>query len=439
MIQILKRLEIIKSSICIEETEIIQLQVMKLKTFNLDDDIQYIIKNLEDNDLSTAQILIENYLTKHNSEVVYESSEIITFKLELKSLESTLQNLLIQKREYINNIEEFNDEYTLYLGKIIKQILSLKKEMLYKKTIKQQESKEKYQEDIKTFDETKETINELKNTIEELEEALEKIDKDDENYDEIYKVYKKLEEELENIENELLYQEEDLVKTKEFIENEEIKKEFENIKSHSEDFESEYKYIKDKQDLKIPISEEEKKELKELYKNVSRLCLPDIVADKIKEKSHKIMQELNESYSKQDLIEVKKILHSLETSEDFEVSSDIIKDKMLLKEKINEYKENISNLKKELAEIKENETYQTISTLENWNDYFEELKKDLIQEKEKLEKSEKTIIDENENTNNRKENQSEKIDFYDHSFTSNSSSINYMGDGMWINDSDRWW
>lgn len=98
---------------------------------------------------------------------------------ELKSLELTLQNLVMQKTEYLNDIEEFNKEYNLHLGEIIKEILNLKKEILYKQAINQQKQKEKYKEDIQTFEETKATIEELKSTISELNEALETIDKDD--------------------------------------------------------------------------------------------------------------------------------------------------------------------------------------------------------------------------------------------------------------------
>ena len=108
--------------------------------------------------------------------------ELESLKKELNNLESKLQELVEQKTEYLNDIEDFNREYNLHLGELIKDILNLKREILYKKTIKRQKQKAKYQEDIQTFQESKETIDELKSTIAELEEALESIDEDDENY-----------------------------------------------------------------------------------------------------------------------------------------------------------------------------------------------------------------------------------------------------------------
>ena len=47
MLQIIKRLEIIKSSILIEDIEIIELQIMKLNSLKIDENVQEIIKKLK--------------------------------------------------------------------------------------------------------------------------------------------------------------------------------------------------------------------------------------------------------------------------------------------------------------------------------------------------------------------------------------------------------
>lgn len=358
---------------------------------------------------------------------------------ELKSLELTLQNLVMQKTEYLNDIEEFNKEYNLHLGEIIKEILNLKKEILYKQAINQQKQKEKYKEDIQTFEETKATIEELKSTISELNEALETIDKDDENYDELAQAYKELQEELNKLEDEIITQEEELNKTKEFIEDEDIEKEYEDVKSHYNEFENEYENIKDIQKNTIKLNDDEKIEIKKLYKKAARLCHPDIVPIELKEKAHELMQLLNEAYSKKDIVKVKDILYSLENGTNFELSCETIEDKELLKQKINEYKQNIKDIESELIEIKEDETYQTIAELDSWDEYFEKLKNELELEKDKLGKEYKEFIQDKQNSNNSKYIQNETRDFNDRSYTNNNSSTNYMGDGMWINDSDRWW
>lgn len=396
MTQILKRLEIIKSSIAIEEIEIIELQIAKLQSLSIDDDVLHIIQSLEDGAYATAGTLIQNYLSKFSGVVAYVDGEIQGLKLELKALESKLQELVEQKTEYLNDIEEFNREYNLHLGELVKDILNLKKEILYKKIIKKQKQKAKYQEDIQTHNETRETIDELKSTITELEDALESIDEDDENYDELSKAYNELKEELEKLEDELELQEEELEKAKEFIEDESIEQEYEEVKSHYEEFESEYEHIKESIENSLTLNEEEKKELKSLYKQAARLCHPDIVPDELKEKAHELMQKLNDAYSKKEISKVKEILHSLQNGTSFELSSETIEDKELIRAKIKEYLKNIEAIKSEIEEIKEDETYQTIAELDDWDEYFEELRGGLEAEKERLEEEAREVLEEKE-------------------------------------------
>jgi hypothetical protein len=330
---------------------------------------------------------------------VEKDEELENLKKELKSLEEKLQNLVIEKTEYLNNIEEFNIQYNIHLGDIIKSILSLKKEILYKKTIKYQKIKDTYEEEIKTFDETKDTITELKETISELEEALENIDKDDENYDEIYKAYQELQEELENLEDELYSQEQKLDETREQLEDDELFNEYEDVKSAYKEFENEYEHIKDNQKDTIKLNDDEKVEIKKLYKKAARLCHPDIVSDELKEKAHEIMQALNDAYSKKDITKVKEILLNLETGISFEVSSNSIEDKEILKAKIEEFKKTIQELKNEIEEIKSDDTFVTISSLDDWDEYFEELKRDLEDQKKKLEIEVKEFLKKEEQKN----------------------------------------
>lgn len=132
MTQILKRVEIIKSSIAIEDEEVIELQVMKLQKLDIDDDVKAIVTHLEAMNYAKAMKDIEAYILRYSGVVEYVDSEVQGLKLELKSLESKLQELVEQKTEYLNDIEEFNREYNLHLGKLVKDILNLKKEILYK-------------------------------------------------------------------------------------------------------------------------------------------------------------------------------------------------------------------------------------------------------------------------------------------------------------------
>lgn len=334
--------------------------------------------------------------SKETQAVIYEDKELSVLKLQLKSLESRLQELIEQKTEYLNDLDEFNRVYNLHLGDIIKTILNLRKEILYKKTIKQQNLKAKYQEDLKTFEETEATIDELKNTIDELKSALDQIDEHHEDYDELLYAYDELNDELSKLEQELDKQESELEKTKESIDDDEVFQQYEEAKSTFDDFDESYQHIKEFQKQKLELGDEEKAKLKNLFRKAARLCHPDIVPDELKDQATQIMQQLNAAYDKQDLAGVKKILESLENGRGFEVSSDRINNKEQLKEKIKEYKANIANIESEIEEILQDETYQTITTLEDWDAYFEELKKDLEAEKQKLKEEAKYFLEEKE-------------------------------------------
>ncbi len=392
MNEILKRLEIIKSSIAIDDEDIIELQVMKLNKLSPNIEIKNIISKLENHEYSSALFDIENYLKRYSSVVEYIDTEVQSLKLELKSLENKLQTLSEQKIEYLNDIEEFNTLYNLHLGELLKDILNLKKEILYKQTIKQQEKRKTYEDDIEVFNSTKENIEEIKQTIEEFEKVLEDIDEDNENYDEIFATYKELQEELGKLEKEIEEQEESLSKIKEEIDNNEVFEEYQDIKKQYEQFYYNYEDIKQQQSDVYDITNEQKSELKKIWKKACKLCHPDIVIDKFKEKAHAIMQALNDAYSKKDIVKVQEILSNLENGLTFEIESDNINDKELLKEKIKQYKKNILELENEIEDLKHDETYQIIQEIDDVDLYFEELKSELQSEKDKLEKESKSIL-----------------------------------------------
>lgn len=294
------------------------------------------------------------------------------------------------------------------MGELIKEILLLRKEIAYKKTIKQSKLKAHYKENLDTFEETKKTIEELKKTMKELKDALEEIDEEDENFDELSSTYKELQEALHTLEEELEFQEEELENAKEFIEDESIEEEYEEVKAQFEEYGDEYEQIKESQKNTIILSDDEKAQLKQLYRKAARLCHPDIVPDELKDQAHMLMQQLNDAYAKQDIKEVQKILASLESGSGFELTSDSITDKELLKEKIKEYKNNIAQTEAEIETIKEDDTYQKISKLDDWDVYFESLKSELQKEVQRLEKEAKEVLEESYD-----EGLSEESDFSD--------------------------
>ena len=395
MKQIIKRLEIIKSSIAIDDEDIIELQVIKLKELDTDSGVKNILKKLENQDYGSAMNDIENYIKQHTGIVEYVDSEVLGLKLELKSLEKKLQSLSQEKTEYLNDIEEFNTQYNIHLGEITRNILNLKKDILYKQTQKQQKLKDKYKEDNQIYQDSKDTIEEIKESIRDLEELLKEIDENDENYEEILRAYNDLKKELNDLEDDLINQELELKKIREDLDNDIIFKEYEEAKTSYEQFYDEYENIKEKQSDRLELKDEDIKELKIMWKKACRLCHPDIVTDELKEKANEIMQSLNDAYSRRDINKVKQILLNLENGLVFEVLSDKIDNKEILKSKIEEFRQSIINIQEEIENIKVDDTFKTISNLENWDEYFEKLKNELQAEEIRLENESKVVLEEN--------------------------------------------
>jgi len=146
MNQIIKRLEIIKAAISIDEEEIIELQVMKLSKLKCEDKVLNILKMINKKNYVRVIIEIESYLKKYSEITVFEDSEFQTLLLELKALETKLENISNAKDEYLNSIREFNIEYYLHLGPILNEILKLEEMLIQIKLDKMKAANQTFKE-----------------------------------------------------------------------------------------------------------------------------------------------------------------------------------------------------------------------------------------------------------------------------------------------------
>ena len=379
MHQLLKRLELIKTSIAIEDSEIIELQVMKIEKMSIDSDVKKILLLLKNNDFSNALMEIENYITRFSGVVVYEDKELAGLRLELKKLESKLQELSGTRNEYLNNIKEFNREYHLHLGSLIQNILKLKEEILYA-SIKVK--KDAFESMKNRYEDEKKEYEDLESEISDKEEELKNTDEFDDEYDKIYDEVQNLKEELKQKEEEVNEKRKEAKKAKEELEEDEVAQEYEDVKQDSEEFNREYEEIK-KEDV-AKLDADEKKELKKLYRKASKLCHPDIVVDELKKQAHKLMLELNDAYSRQDINQVKEILYSLESGNGFDISSDKIDDKELLKSKIVTIRESIDATVQEITDIEEEDSFKIIQKYDDLELFFNEQSSLLKNEYENL-------------------------------------------------------
>ena len=142
---ILKRLDIIKNAVAMEEDDLIAMQVQKLEKLPLDEQVQHILALIRVQQFQDVIQLIEQY--KHDSSglTVYEDPQIQGLKLELKVLENRLIELTDTQADLEREINEFNGEYFRRLGGLIEEILKRRADLCSDETEKQQ-AKQDYEE-----------------------------------------------------------------------------------------------------------------------------------------------------------------------------------------------------------------------------------------------------------------------------------------------------
>lgn len=293
--KIIKRLEILKNYILLEDREELSREVLKLKEYEFQSDLKRIIITINNQEFANAIKNIEVFINKHQQLSIWDDPEIDALKIEIKTLENKLNAFDNEKIELEKVLINFQHQHTLFLGDTILEILKLKK-------LKHKLNKEKFEE----------------------------YENDEKQY-------------------------------KESITDEKNKKVFE-------------------------ITEEEKLELKKIFRKATVLCHPDKVSDEYKDAAQSIFVELKAAYDANDITRVAEIVKDLEQGNYFKSRSETIKEKDLLKAAIAKLKVQIRTLENGIIEIKESDSFKQISTIDDWNEYFTNTKELLEKELEALQK-----------------------------------------------------
>lgn len=152
MKQVLKRLEIIKNCIAIEDDETVEFQVAKLCTLNIDEQVKEIVRLIQHTDFEKVVPLIDEYIRQFTSLVLYEDEHIQGLKLELKILEKQFLALTCKVEEYHNRINDFNARYHKELGSLLEEILILREEYYEYMSKHNKEFEYEYHEAKKDFE-----------------------------------------------------------------------------------------------------------------------------------------------------------------------------------------------------------------------------------------------------------------------------------------------
>jgi len=173
--KIIKRLELIKSLISLEEEDEIEKHVFKLEQLGNTPGLESIIVSLKEKSYSKASIAIETFINLHNNISIFIDPEIHGLKLEAKSLEAKLNKLSDEKEDLEKLIHEFGVRHNKELGELILKILKYRKTKA-KGTPKETEAEEDFKNYSQEFEIRKhEKVAEL--TEEELIEIKKKYRK----------------------------------------------------------------------------------------------------------------------------------------------------------------------------------------------------------------------------------------------------------------------
>ncbi len=291
--KIIKRLEILKNYIILEDIDELKKEVHKIRAYSFNNDLDEIINDIIKQEFSSAITKIQSFINKNQALLIWTDPEIAALKLEIKNLENQLNAFDNEKIELEKTLSEFQHRHTIELGEIMLEILKLRKN---------------------------------------------KFKADQSKYEEAENDEKQYQEQVNSEKEKEVYQ----------------------------------------------LTEEEKEALKKTFRKATMLCHPDKVGDEFKEAAQSIFIELKAAYDKNDLDKVNEIFEDLKKGNYFKYKSETVTEKDLLKVAIAKLHKQIKNLETEIISIKQSETYQTISSIDDWDEYFTETKEKLQNEYERL-------------------------------------------------------
>lgn len=163
--KIIKRLEILKNYVILEDLDDIARENAKLQSFNFQQDINQITQSLERHEFANAVTLIDTFIKNHHAVILYHDIDLTALKLEIRQLEHQLNAFDNEKIEIEKLLAEFHHRHTKELGWYISRLLHLRK-------LLSQDDPEQYTEAVQDEAEYNQQV-EIENTktIHELDES----------------------------------------------------------------------------------------------------------------------------------------------------------------------------------------------------------------------------------------------------------------------------
>ncbi len=154
LFKLIKRLELIKSLITIEDEAEILFHVSKLDESNLSKDVQHITKVLNAKSYSEAVTCIDAFINRNQGLVIYINPQVKVLQLEAKTLESELSNIVNEKADLEKLLHVFSVRHKNEIGDLVLKILHYRNESA-KGTSQEKEAEEDYKTFQNQFEATK--------------------------------------------------------------------------------------------------------------------------------------------------------------------------------------------------------------------------------------------------------------------------------------------
>lgn len=125
--KIIKRLEILKNYVILEDDEDIARETGKLQIYASHEKINAIVEAVQSHAFSQALQLIDEFVKSSQQLIVIDDVEILALKLEIRYLEHQLNAYDNEKSELEHVLLQFRHRHTQELGKLILLLLKLQK------------------------------------------------------------------------------------------------------------------------------------------------------------------------------------------------------------------------------------------------------------------------------------------------------------------------
>ncbi|ABP62181.1 DNA repair ATPase [Enterobacter sp. 638] len=375
----IKRLEIIKNAIELEDDDIILSQLARLRSEAFDDELLAIVTALENQNYTAAMAAITAWLQSQRAMTQWRDPQVAASKLELRALEERLRDLIDRRNARVQQLDEFNDLYFSRLGPLMSQILQLRKTLAELNLRRQQAEARRREEDYRRC---QQYMSQAVEVLATLTQRWRELPADSVQAADARKLLQQQSDLIANLLAEAQELERGLTREEEEEParqaRDEANEEYEKYREQHHD--AEVRLRKGK-----ALSEEDQNELKRLWRQASKLCHPDLVADDLKDEANTMMVQLNQAKQRGDVKAIRSLVARLQQGFEPIMASDRLNDLERIRKKMAQVREQIDTLVSELAELEKEESWLLVSTLNNMESYFTQQEKALREVRTALE------------------------------------------------------